>query len=44
MDNLSTHTVDGVRERIEAKGAELIDLPPYSNWENPRLCREAVKV
>jgi len=30
MDNLSTHKVAGVRERIEATGAELLYLPPYS--------------
>lgn len=30
MDNLSAHKVRGVRERIEACGAELLYLPPYS--------------
>ena len=30
MDNLSSHKVTGVRKRIEAAGAELIYLPPYS--------------
>jgi len=30
MGNLSSHKVTGVRERIEAAGAELIYLPPYS--------------
>jgi transposase len=30
MDNLSSHKVKGVRERIEAAGAELLYLPPYS--------------
>ncbi|MGH9597897.1 MAG: IS630 family transposase, partial [Edaphobacter sp.] len=30
MDNLSSHKVAGVRERIEAAGAELLYLPPYS--------------
>lgn len=30
MDNLSSHKVRGVRERIEAAGAELLYLPPYS--------------
>jgi hypothetical protein len=39
MDNLSSHKVKGVRERIEAIGAELLYLPPYYNRENPRLCR-----
>ena len=28
MDNLSSHKVQGVRERIEAAGAELLYLPP----------------
>jgi transposase len=35
MDNLSSHKVNGVRERIEAKGAELLYLPPYSPDLNP---------
>ena len=35
MDNLSAHKVDGVRERIEAVGAELLYLPPYSPDLNP---------
>lgn len=35
MDNLSSHKVDGVRERIEAAGAELLYLPPYSPDFNP---------
>jgi hypothetical protein len=30
MDNLSSHKVKGVRERIEAAGAQLLYLPPYS--------------
>jgi transposase len=30
MDNLRAHKVAGIRERIEACGARLIDLPPYS--------------
>src|SRR4051794_31151867 len=30
MDNLSAHKVDGIRELIEAKGAQLHYLPPYS--------------
>ena len=30
MDNLSSHKVRGVRERIEAAGAQLLYLPPYS--------------
>jgi transposase len=35
MDNLSSHKVTGVRERIEAVGAELLYLPPYSPDLNP---------
>ena len=35
MDNLSSHKVQGVSERIEAKGAELLYLPPYSPDLNP---------
>jgi hypothetical protein len=30
MDNLASHKVAGVREAIEASGASLIYLPPYS--------------
>lgn len=30
MDNLSSHKVKGVRARIEAAGADLLYLPPYS--------------
>ena len=35
MDNLSAHKVAGVRERIEAVGARLVYLPPYSPDFNP---------
>jgi transposase len=35
MDNLSSHKVKGVRERIETAGAELLYLPPYSPDLNP---------
>lgn len=35
MDNLSSHKIVGVREAIEAKGAELRYLPPYSPDLNP---------
>ena len=35
MDNLSAHKVEGVRQRIEAAGAELLYLPPYSPDFNP---------
>jgi transposase len=35
MDNLSSHKVAGVREAIEARGAGLLYLPPYSPDLNP---------
>ena len=35
MDNLPTHKVDGVRRAIEAAGASLLYLPPYSPDFNP---------
>ena len=35
MDNLSAHKVCGVREALEARGAELLYLPPYSPDFNP---------
>ena len=35
MDNLSSHKVAGVREAIEAAGANLRYLPPYSPDLNP---------
>jgi transposase len=35
MDNVRTHKVVGVREAIEAAGAELRYLPPYSPDLNP---------
>lgn len=35
MDNLPSHKVRGVREAIEAVGAELVYLPPYSPDLNP---------
>jgi transposase len=35
MDNLSSHKGPRVREMIEAAGAELRDLPPYSPDFNP---------
>ena len=35
MDNLAAHKVKGVREAIEARGAELRYLPPYSPDLNP---------
>lgn len=35
MDNLSSHKVVGVRQAIEAAGAMLLYLPPYSPDLNP---------
>jgi transposase len=35
LDNLSSHKVAGIREAIEAVGAELRYLPPYSPDLNP---------
>lgn len=35
MDNLSAHKVAGVREAIEAVGAKVVYLPPYSPDFNP---------
>ena len=52
LDNLSSHKVSGVREAIEACGATLLYLPPYSPDLNPieltfsklkRLLREAAE-
>ena len=35
IDNLGSHKVKGVREAIEARGARLLYLPPYSPDLNP---------
>ena len=35
MDNLSSHKVNGVQQRIEKCGATLLYLPPYSPDLNP---------
>ena len=35
MDNLSAHKIAGVRQAIEAEGAKLLYLPPYSPDLNP---------
>jgi transposase len=35
MDNLASHKVEGVRERIDAAGAQLWYLPPYRPDLNP---------
>jgi transposase len=35
LDNLSSHKIVGVRQAIEARGASLLYLPPYSPDLNP---------
>ena len=35
MDNLPAHKVEGVRDAVEAAGARLLFLPPYSPDFNP---------
>src|SRR6185369_7513531 len=35
LDNLSSHKIAGVRETIEARGAAVLYLPPYSPDLNP---------
>ena len=35
LDNLPVHKVDGVRDAVEAAGARLLFLPPYSPDFNP---------
>ena len=35
MDNLAAHKVAGIRDAIEATGARLVYLPPYSPDLNP---------
>lgn len=35
MDNLASHKVPGVREAVEARGARILYLPPYSPDLNP---------
>lgn len=44
MDNLGAHHAGGVRERIEAAGAKVIYMPPYSPDLNPiELCWSKLK-
>lgn len=44
MDNLSAHKVKGIKELIEARGAEIRYLPPYSPDLNPiEQCWSKVK-
>jgi transposase len=35
LDNLGAHKVEGVRQLIESRGAQLLYLPPYSPDFNP---------
>jgi transposase len=35
LDNLATHKIRGVHEAVEAAGAQLLYLPPYSPHFNP---------
>ena len=35
MDNLPSHKVNGVKQAVEAAGATLLYLPPYSPDFNP---------
>ena len=44
MDNLSAHTIAAVRTAIEARGARLEFLPPYSpDWNPIELCWSKIK-
>ena len=44
MDNLAAHKVVGIQEAIEARGARLVYLPPYSPDFNPiELCWSKLK-
>jgi transposase len=51
MDNLGAHKVDGIRSAIEARGATLMYLPPYSPdyspiepcWSKLKTCLRAIK-
>lgn len=44
MDNLGAHKVDGIREAIEAAGATLLYLPPYSpDWSPIENCWSKLK-
>lgn len=44
MDNLRAHHIPAVRQAIEAEGAELLFLPPYSPDLNPiELCWSFIK-
>ncbi len=51
MDNLGAHKVEGIRSAIEARGAALIYLPPYSPdyspiepcWSKLKTCLRAIK-
>lgn len=42
MDNLSSHKVEGIQEAIEAVGARLEYLPPYSPDLSPIAYRSLI--
>jgi transposase len=45
LDNLSSHKAAQIREAIEARGAKLLFLPPYSPDFNPiELCWSKIKL
>ena len=45
LDDLSTHSVAGVREAVKARGARLLSLPPYSPDLNPIVhCWSKIKM
>ncbi|MGP4123229.1 MAG: transposase [Sodalis sp. (in: enterobacteria)] len=35
MDNLVTHKIDGIRESIEIKNTNFLDIPSYASNLNP---------
>lgn len=44
MDNLGSHKVEGIRQAIEAAGATLVYLPPYSpDWSPIERCWSKLK-
>ncbi|GAB4214733.1 MAG: hypothetical protein OHK0012_13390 [Synechococcales cyanobacterium] len=46
MDNLRAHKIEGIERLIQAKGAEVIYLPPYSPDFNPfaTACRRRIEM
>ena len=43
MDNLSAHKTEKARELVEARGCELVYLPPYSPDLNPTARRPSAR-